>query len=224
MTKTVNRHSRSFQFTRLRCKPWLRGHWVAFLLSLVPFLLSLLSLIIAFSASGTDRGINLLSSALFLSLGATLVQLPRHAGRAVLTETSLTIHSPLTGNRRGLQIPRHMVDGISCTHLRRPPRWVPFVWGILELMCAAGAISAGLQTDGRGEHWAWLAVLAFGLSFWPWMVARWQTEMEIRLTYRRPGGQRLGLIHAWATPHNAQSLVNTLQARANWAVPTDEEE
>lgn len=224
MAKIANRHSRSFQFTRLRCKPWLRGHWVAFLLSLAPFLLSLLSLSMALSVSGTSRRINLLSSALLLSLGATLIQLPRHAGRATLTEHTLTINSPLTGKRRALQISRQMVAQISCAPLRSPPRWVPFAWGILELMCAAGAISAGFRIDGRGEHWTWLTVLAFGLSFWPWMVARWQTEMEIVLTYRRPGGERLGLIHAWATPHNAQSLVNMLRARAHWAEPADEEE
>jgi hypothetical protein len=224
MARTVSRYPRSFQLTWLTSRPLLRGQWVAALLSLIPAALCLLSLVAALGLSGPNRRLGLFSSALFLSLCATVIQLPHYVGRAELTEGTLTVTGPLTGKRRGLCLSRQAIDGASFTPLRRPPKWVSFCWGVMELMCAAGAISAGLQSDGGGEGWTWLAVLALGLCFWPWMVARWQAEMRVVVTYRRPGKGRPGLIRAWATPHQAQSLVNTLLGKANWEEPADEEE
>jgi hypothetical protein len=224
MARTVNRYPRSFQLTWLTSTPRLRGQWVAVLLSLIPAALSLLSLLAALGLSGSNQRVSLFSSALFLSLSATLIQLPSYVGRAELTKGTLTITSQLTGKRRGARIPRQAIDGASFTPLRRPPRWVPFGWALVELMCAAGAVSAGFRLDGGGEHWTWLTVLALGLCFWPWMAARWQAEMQVVLTYHRPGKSRPGLIRAWATPHQAQSLVNTLLGKANWEEPADEEE
>ena len=78
--------------------------------------------------------------------------------------------------------------------------------------------------DGSGEHWYWLTALALGLSFWPWMAARWQAEMQVVLTYNRPGEKRPGLIRAWATPHQASSLVHTLQGKIDWKEPERPEE
>jgi hypothetical protein len=224
MTRTVNRYPRSFQLTWLTSTPWLRGQWVAVLLSLIPAVLCILSLLAAPGLSGASGRVIRFSSALFLSLTATLIQLPRYVGRAELTREALTVTGPLTGKRRGLYLPRQAIEEASFAPLRRPPRWMPFGWALVELMCAAGAISAGVRLDGRGEHWTWLTALALGLCFWPWMVARWQAEMQVVLTYRRPGKNRPGLIRAWATPHQAQSLVNRLLGKANWQEPVEEEE
>ena len=212
----MNDSPQIFRLTWLTSKPLLRGNWVAMGLGLIPAALSIFSLITTLGLDEAKQQISIFSGALFLSLSMALIQLPVFTGRVELAEEVLTIVNQFSGKRGRLQIPREALGEVYFAPLNRPPKWLPFVWAIVELFCAAGAVSAGCGVDNGGEHWIWLTGLALGLSFWPLMAARWQAEMQVVLIYDRPGKKEPGLIRAWATPHQASSLVNTLLGKINW--------
>lgn len=206
--------SQTFHLTWLTSAPLLRGNWVALGLSLIPIALAIFTLFIALGLSEPARGVSLCSGALFLSLGAILIQVPAYLGRVELNAETLIVAGRLSGKRGRLHIPRDSIRQAYFVPLRRPPGWLPTVWGIVELICTAGALSAGWGSGGG--HWYWLTALAVGLSFWPLMAARWRTQMQVALVYERPGAKQPGLIRAWATPHQAGSLVNALRGKIDW--------
>lgn len=200
----------TFPLTWLTCAPLLRGNWVAMVLSLAPAGMAILALVPSLSDGKAINGGGLLAGALFLSLSATLIQAPAFAGRVELTEETLTVVGRLSGRRGRLEIPRKALRQVGYVPLTRPPAWLPYLWATAELVCAAGAFSTG------SNYWYWLIALALGLALWPLMVARYQSDMLVVLTYERPGAKHPGLIRAWGTPHQASSLVNTLRGKIDW--------
>ena len=224
MTDSMNDPAKTFRLTWLTCAPLLRGNWVAIGLGLIPGILSILSFITALGLDESNQRVNIFAGALFFSLSTTLVQLPAFLGRVELQAEELTVINQFSGKRGRRPIPREALNEIYFTPLNRPPRYLPFGWASMELLCAAGAVSAGFRTDGGGEFWTWLTGLALGLSIWPLISARWQAEMQVVLTYQRPGEKEPGLIRAWATPHQASSLVNTLLGKIDWQEPLREGE
>jgi hypothetical protein len=215
----MNNSPRIFRLTWLTSSPLLRGNWVAIVLSFIPGILSILSLVIALGLNRGDQRVSLLSSAVALSVSMTLIQLPAYTGRVELDEETMTLVNQFSGARGRRQIPRESLHEIYFAPLNRPPKWLPFGWAIGELICAAGAVSSGCRLDGSGDGWYWLTGLALGLSIWPLITARWQAEVQVVLSYNRPGEMRPGLIRAWATPHQASSLVHTLQGKIDWKEP-----
>ena len=224
VTNPTNDPARTFRLTWLTCSPLLRGNWVAIGLGLIPGILSILSFITTLGLDESNQRVNIFAGALFFSLCATLIQLPAFLGRIELQAEILTVTNQFSGKRGRRPIPREALDEIYFTPLNRPPRTLPLGWAIVELLCVAGAVSAGSRADGGGEFWYWLTGLALGLSIWPLIAARWQAEMQVILTYQRPGEKEPGLIRAWATPHQASSLVNTLLGKIDWQVPLREGE
>ncbi len=206
-----------FPLTWLTCTPLLRGNWVAIGLSLVPAALSLLALAVASALEQPNQGVALFSSALFLSLSATLIQVPAYLGHVLLTDEHLTVAVRFSGRRGQLRVPRQAIRHAVFEPLNRPPAWLPFAWALVELLFAMGAASAGW--GGGGGQWTWLTALAAGLSVWPLMVARWQARTQVILTYNRADGDQPGLIRAWATPQQAGSLIHTLEGRIDWDEP-----
>ena len=90
---------------------------------------------------------------------------------------------------------------------------MPLIWGLYELLTAAGALSAAW---GHGQaHWAWLSAFVLGLSFWPLMIARQMAKMQVVVLYERPGHERPGVMRAWATPQHAGALVLHLTGKAS---------
>lgn len=213
----VNDSPETFQLTWLTSRPLLRGNWVAMGLGLIPAAMAVFSLVTTLGLDEASQQVSIFSGALFLSLSMTLIQLPVYAGRVELAEETLTIVNRFSGKRGRQQIPREALDEVYFAPLNKPPKWLPFVWAIVEVLCAVGAVSAGCGVDNGGEHWIWLTALVLGLSFGPLMAARWQAEMQVVLTYDRAGDSGPGLIRAWATPHQAGSLVNTLLGKINWS-------
>ncbi len=202
---------RTFRLAWLTTNPPLRGSWVVIILSLIMITLASLSLITGLSLSEPGRGVAILSAALFLSFAATLVQAPARVGYIELTDDALAAGGWPLGRLGRRQIPREAVRTAEFAPITSPPRWLPFAWGMVQLVCAAGALSAGWG-DGSG-HWYWLAGLTGGFSLWPLMAARWQAEMRVFVLYDRPGAKKPGLIRGWATPHTADSLINTLRGK-----------
>ena len=134
---------KKYQLTWLTSSPLLRGTWVAVILSLAPIVLAVLSLATALDRGGLEQEIGLFSSALFLSVSAILIQFPAFQGRIELDDENLVAAGRLSGRRGRLQIPREALTKIYLAPPERPPNWVPFVWGIGELTCLVGAVSAG---------------------------------------------------------------------------------
>ena len=207
-----------YQLSWLTSTPLLRGNWLAMALALLPISLALIALLLSSGLERPEQGPMLLSAALFLSLGAALIQLPAFMGRAELDDQSLIVTGRLGGR---LMISRQALGQVAFSPLRRPPAWLSFGWAMLELVLAAGAFSAGRA--GTGDHWYWLSGLAAGLSFWPLMVARWQAGLQVIIEYPRGDDKRPGLIRAWATPQQANSLVNTLKGLIDWQDLEEEE-
>ena len=208
-----------FPLTWLTSRPLLRSHWVAIALSTIPAALSALALVASIRATDDHWGPILLSAALFMSIGASVIQLPSFSGRIAMAEETLTVMAPLMGRRWRRVIARDAIQQAFYAPLERPPAWLPIVWAIVELLLVLAAVAAGWR--GGGEHWIWLTAFALGLSFWPLMVARWRATMEVVLIYRRPEAEEPGLILAWATPHEAGSLIHTLQGKIDWEPPGD---
>ena len=212
---------RIFRLTWLTTNPPLPGSWVVILLSLIMITLASLSLTTGLGLSEPGRGVALLSAALFLSFGATVVQAPACVAYVELTDDTLAVSGWPLGRLGRRQIPREAVRRAEFAPLTSPPRWVPFAWGMVELVCAAGALSAGWGAGGG--HWYWLAGLAGGFSLWPLMAARWRAEMRVFVLYERPGTDKPGLIRGWATPHQAGSLINTLRGKTDCEAPPGEQ-
>jgi hypothetical protein len=210
---------RTFQLTWLTSSPLLRGHRVGIALGLVLVALSLLSLVVTLDPGESNQGAGIFASTWALSLGAIVMQFPAYLGRVVLAGDTLSVISRFSGKGGKLQIPREALDEIYFAPLNRPPKWLPFAWGIVELVFALGAISAGYGIGSGNELWYWLTGLALGLSFWPLIAARWRAGMQVVLTYQRPDDKEPGLIRAWATPHQAGSLVHTLTGKIDWKEP-----
>jgi hypothetical protein len=208
-----------FQVTWLTSRPLLRGNRVAIALSAAPGAFAILALIASIRATDANRGPILLSAALFMSLSATLIQLPSFAGRIVVDDDTLTVVTPLAGQRGRRIIPRDLTQRAFYTPLDRPPGWLPFIWAIAELLLVVGAGAAAWYDDGW--HWTWLTAFTLGLSFWPLMAARWRASTQVVLTYRRPGTEQPGLILAWTTPHEAGSLIHTLEGKIDWEPPPE---
>lgn len=206
---------RVFRLTWLTSTPISRGTWFGIILGLFPMFLALLSLLTILGVDADNRGAALLSGALFISMGAILIQLAAYLGRVELASETLWVFTRFSGKRGCQPIPLKAIEQTLYLPLDRPPRWLPFAWGILEVICVVGAISAA----GGASQWYWLAVLVIGLSFWPMMAARWRAGMVVVLIYRLPKASRPGVIRAWATPQEAGSLVNTLLGKIDWAVP-----
>lgn len=211
-----------FQLTWLTSSPLLRGNRVGMALSFPPFVLAGVSLWFATRSPELGQGSLLLSAALFLSLAAMIIQVPSYLGRVELTEEHLIVSGRLSGRRGRLVIPREAVAELYFAPLERPPSWLPLLWGLWELVCGIGAASAG-WSGGGDVQWYWLAGFAAGLSFFPLMNARWQASMQVVLLYQR-SGNKMGLVRAWATPQQANSLVNTLHGRIDWSEPPAQEE
>jgi len=202
--------SQTFQLTWLTSTPLLRGNRVAMVLSLIPAVLAVISLVITLGLEQAAQGPTLLSGALFLSLSAILIQFPSYLGRVELNAETLTVAGRL-------HIPRQDIRRAYFAPLTRPPLWFPFIWGTAEVLCGVGALSAGWGS-GSG-HWYWLTILVTGLSFWPLMAARRQANLQVVLVYRRPGEKEPGLIRAWATPQQASSLLYALQGKIDREAP-----
>jgi len=212
-----------FQLTWLTSSPLLKGNRVGIVLSLIPAALALLALFSASRADPDRQGPLLFTAALFLSSSAIIIQFPTYLGRVELANGTLVVVGRLSGKRGRLQIPQDSLQEVYFAPLKRPPSWLPLGWGIVELFCALGAASAGWIGHGEGQ-WLWLTGLVMGLSFWPMMTARWQASTQVVLIYHRPGQERPGVIRAWATPHQANSLVNTLHGRIDWEEPAEPQE
>jgi hypothetical protein len=208
-----------FQLTWLTSRPLLRGNRVAIALGAIPAALAILALLGSIRATEAHRGPILVSAALFISLSATLIQLPSFAGRIAVEEDVLTVMTPLGGQRGRLIIQRDVIQRAFYAPLERPPEWLPFVWAITELLLALAGGEAGWRGDDR--QWHWLAAFGFGLSFWPLMAARWRAAMQVVILYEQPGAEQPGLILAWATPHEAGSLIHTLEGKIDWEPPPE---
>lgn len=187
---------------------------------MVPAGLALFAALAAGRADPVQQGSLLFTVALFISLSAVIIQYPTFLGRAELTDETLTVVGRLSGRRGRLQIPRESLDKAFFAPLERPPSWLPFIWGIFELLCAIAAASTGWGGGGPSQ-WYWLTGLVAGLSFWPLMSARWQASMQVVLIYRRPNNKQSGVVRAWATPQQANSLINTLRGRIDWSEPPE---
>jgi hypothetical protein len=208
-----------FQLTWLTSRPLLRGNRLAIGLSVIPAALAILALVASILAPAANRGPILLSAGLFLSLSASLIQLPSFSGRVVVGEDDLTIITPLAGRRGRRVIQRDAIQQAFYAPLERPPGWLPFIWAIVELFLVLAAGAAGWRGDSG--YWYLVAAFALGLSFWPLMAARWRADMQVVLIYQRPEAEQPGLILAWATPHEAGSLIHTLQGKIDWEPPPE---
>lgn len=213
--------NRIFRLAWLTTNPPLRGSWVVILSSLIMITLASLSLITGLGLSEPGRGVALLSAALFLSFGAILVQAPACVGYVELSDDTLAVGGWPLGKLGQRQIPREAVRRAEFAPITSPPRWLPFAWGMAEMVCAAGALSAGWG-DGGG-HWYWLAGLTGGLSLWPLMAARWRAEMRVFVVYEQPDTKKPGAIRGWATPHQAGSLINALRGKMDFEAPPGEQ-
>jgi hypothetical protein len=212
---------RIFRLTWLTTNPPMRGSWVVNLLSLIMITLAALSLITGLALSEPGRGVAVLSAALFLSFGATVVQAPARVGYVELTDDTLAIGGWPLGRFGRRQIRREAVRRAEFAPITGPPRWLPFAWGMVELVCAAGALSAAWGAGGG--HWYWLAGLTGGFSLWPLMAARWRAAMSVFVLYERPGTKKPGLIRGWATPHQAGSLINALRGKMDFEAQPGEQ-
>lgn len=185
--------TRTFRLTWLTSVPLMRGNWVAVGLGLIPGVLSVLATVATLSLDPARQGANLLAGALFFSLCTTLIQIPAFLGRVELGKETLTVISKFSGKGGRRSIPREALDEVYFSPLKRPLRVLVLAWAIVEFFFMIGAISASLgpspETGGGGEHWYWLTGLALGLSIWPIVVARWQADQVVTLTYQRPGGK-----------------------------------
>ena len=199
-----------FQVTWLTSRPLLRGNRVAIALSAAPAACAIVALIASIRAPDASRGPILLSAALFMSLSATLIQLPSFAGRIILDHDTLTVVTPLAGKRGRRIIPREAIERAFYTPLERPPDWLPFIWVIAEVLVVIGSLR------GDGWHWTWRTAFVLGLSFWPLMVARWRAAMQVVLVYSRPGTEQPGLILAWTTPHELRLTLCNQHVVASW--------
>jgi hypothetical protein len=208
-----------FQLTWLTSRPLLRGNRLAIALGTLPAAFAALALVASIRAPDANRGPILLSAALFLSLSATLIQLPSFSGRVSVVEEALTVTTPLAGRRGQRVIQRDAIQQAFYAPLERPPGWLPFIWAIIELLLVLAGGAAGLRGDSG--YWYLIAAFALGLSFWPLMAARWRADMQVVLIYERPEEEQPGLILAWATPHEAGSLIHTLQGKIDWEPPPE---
>lgn len=208
-----------FPVTWLTSRPLLRGNRLAIALGMVPVALALLALASSIRATDANQGPLLLSVALFMSLGASVIQLPSFSGRIVMGEETLTVVTQLAGRRGQRVIQRDQIRRAFYAPLERPPGWLPFAWAVVEALLVLGAAAAGWR--GGGEHWTWLTGFAVGLSFWPLMAARWRAAMQVVLIYGRPEAEEPGLILAWVTPHEASSLIHTMQGKIDWEPPPE---
>jgi hypothetical protein len=172
-----------FQLTWLTSRPLLRGNRRAIALGVIPAVFAGLALVASIRAPDTNRGPILLSGALFISLSATLIQLPSFSGRVTVEETALTIMTPLAGRRGRRVIQRDRIQQAFYAPLERPPGWLPFVWAIVELFLVLAGGAAGWRGDSG--YWYLIAAFALGLSFWPLMAARWRAGMQVVLIYER---------------------------------------
>jgi hypothetical protein len=208
-----------FQLTWLTSRPLLRGNRLAIALGVIPAVFAALALAAWIRAPEPNRGPILLSAALFLSLSATLIQLPSFSGRVAVEKEALTVMTPLAGQRGRRVIQRDTIQQAFYAPLGRPPAWLPFVWAIVELLLVLAGGAAGWRGDSG--YWYLIAAFALGLSFWPLMAARWRADMQVVLIYERPDEEQPGLILAWATPHEAGSLIHTLQGKIDWEPPAE---
>lgn len=206
-----------FHLTWLTSRPLLRGNRRAIALGMIPAALAILALVSSIPAADAHQGPILLSAGLFLSLSATMIQLPSFAGRVAVGADALTVITPLMGRGARPAVARDWIQQAFYAPLKRPPNWTPFAWGGAELLMLVGAAAAGWR--GSTGYWIWAAAFAVGLSFWPLMAARWRAEMQVVLIYQRPGATQPNVILAWATPHEAASLINTLQGKIDWEPP-----
>lgn len=208
-----------FQLTWLTSRPLLRGNRLAIALGIIPAVFAALALVASIRAPEPNRGPILLSAALFLSLSATLIQLPSFSGRVAMENETLTIMTALTGRRGRRVIQRDAIQQAFYAPLERPPGWLPFIWVIVELLLVLAGGAAGWRGDSG--YWYLIAAFALGLSFWPLMAARWRAAMQVVLIYERPDEEQPGLLLAWATPHEAGSLIHTLQGKIDWEPPPE---
>lgn len=186
---------------------------------MIPVIIAAMALAFTAGLDKDAQGPGLCSSALFLSLGAILIQSPSFIGRVELLGNDLIILDRTLGKRASLTIPRQLVQRVYYAPLTRPAAWLPFIWVAAELIFAARAI---VTSSGGGIiYWYWLTAFVSGLSFWPFMVARFRASSQVILIYDHKENQP-GFIHAWATPHQASSLVNTLNGLIDWEKPRDD--
>jgi hypothetical protein len=208
-----------FQLTWLTSRPLLRGNRLALGLGAIPAAFAILALVASILAPDANRGPILLSAALFMSLSASLIQLPSFSGRVAVDKETLTVLTPLAGRRGQRVIQLDAIQQAFYAPLERPPGWLPFIWAIGELLLVLAGGAAGWRGDSG--YWYLIAAFALGLSFWPLMAARWRADMQVVLLYERPEEEQSGLLLAWATPHEAGSLVHTLQGKIDWEPPPD---
>ena len=208
----MNDEIKRFQFIWLTSSPLMPGNWLGLVLGMIPLLLAALAWFFVLGLGQEQQGPIFLSGSLFLSVAAILVQAPAYMGRAELDSEDLVLIGRLFQRLNRRRVPRPVIQDAFFSPLARPPAWVPLVWGLFELLTAAGTLSAAW---GHGQaHWAWLSAFVLGLSFWPLMIARQTAKMQVVVLYERPGHERPGVMQAWATPQHAGALVLHLTGKA----------
>jgi hypothetical protein len=184
---------------------------------LLPVIVACIVLVITFGLEAEAQGPGLCSGFLFLSLGAILIQSPAFIGRVELRENELIVLDRALGKKSSLSIPRQQIQRAYFAPLTRPAAWLPYFWAAVQVVFIARALVT--STGGGVVYWYWLTAFVGGLSFWPLMIARWKASSQVILLYDRPHEDQPGFIHAWTTPHQASSLVNTLQGLIDWQDP-----
>lgn len=216
MNKSIKENRLVFNLTWLTSRPLLRGHLAAIWIGMVPVIVAIITLVFTAGLEKNAQGPGLCSGALFLSLGAILIQSPAFIGRVKLEEDNLVVLDRVLGKRSFLSIPRQSIRRVYSAPLSHPAGWLPLLWAVLEFIFAGRAVVT--SSNGPIEYWYWLTAFVSGLSFWPFMAARWKATTQVIMVYDRQNDQE-GFIHAWTTPHQANSLVNTLRGLIDWELP-----